>query len=87
MSEFCDEYGITPVITYSPYETSLYVCNHPREFINAVTESASDEDLEQLAHAIRQFAYSEGVGLRRVLHVLKDERADRREFEEQEAMK
>lgn len=87
MSEFCDEYGITPVIACSPHETRLYVCNHPREFINAVTGSASNEDLEQLAHAIQQFAYSEGVGLRRVLHVLKDERDDRREFEEQEATK
>ncbi|WP_419625810.1 hypothetical protein, partial [Thiolapillus sp.] len=70
MKEILEKYGLDTVHLLKDDATQYYVQYWQRGLYNAVTSSASDDDLEQLAHAIRQRAYAKGFGLMDVYEIL-----------------
>ncbi|WP_419651747.1 hypothetical protein [Thiolapillus sp.] len=70
MKEILEKYGLDRLKLLTPSTTQYYVLHWQRGLYNAVTSSASDDDLAQLAHAIRQRAYARGFGLMDVYEIL-----------------
>ncbi|WP_419619321.1 hypothetical protein [Thiolapillus sp.] len=70
MKEILEKYGLDRLKLLTPSTTQYYILHWQRGLYNEVTASASNDDLAQLAHAIRQRAYARGFGLMDVYGIL-----------------